>query len=144
MLSQQWWRSPGKEGSHFLPSSSLFHPNEKQDVIVSTVCWSAMGLFLLYLTWVFGPLPMLKLYGVPYLVSKNVQGYHQLHLTKLWLQFTSHCICRFLLQVFIMWLDLVTYLHHHGHAQKLPWYRGKVRPCPLISQRILRLFVFTS
>ncbi|XXG44403.1 hypothetical protein AAC387_Pa01g4219 [Persea americana] len=27
--------------------------------------------------------------------------------------------------VFVMWLDLVTYLHHHGHEQKLPWYRGK-------------------
>nr|VDC72890.1 unnamed protein product [Brassica rapa] len=25
-----------------------------------------------------------------------------------------------------MWLDLVTYLlHHHGHEDKLPWYRGK-------------------
>lgn len=30
------------------------------------------------------------------------------------------------LWVFIVWLDLVTYLHHHGHQQKLPWYRGKV------------------
>ncbi|KAK3019277.1 hypothetical protein RJ639_004226 [Escallonia herrerae] len=27
--------------------------------------------------------------------------------------------------IFVMWLDLVTYLHHHGHKQKLPWYRGK-------------------
>ncbi|KAK7276000.1 hypothetical protein RIF29_17130 [Crotalaria pallida] len=27
--------------------------------------------------------------------------------------------------IFIMWLDLVTYLHHHGYEQKLPWYRGK-------------------
>ncbi|RRT32298.1 hypothetical protein B296_00056009 [Ensete ventricosum] len=27
--------------------------------------------------------------------------------------------------VFIMWLDLVTYLHHHGHRERLPWYRGK-------------------
>ncbi|KAL6988514.1 stearoyl-CoA 9-desaturase [Sarracenia purpurea var. burkii] len=24
-----------------------------------------------------------------------------------------------------MWLDFVTYLHHHGHEQQLPWYRGK-------------------
>lgn len=31
-----------------------------------------------------------------------------------------------LLQIFVMWLDLVTYLHHHGHEEKLPWYRGKV------------------
>lgn len=28
-----------------------------------------------------------------------------------------------------MWLDFVTYLHHHGHDEhKLPWYRGKVMP----------------
>ncbi|KAG1338018.1 hypothetical protein COCNU_04G003240 [Cocos nucifera] len=27
--------------------------------------------------------------------------------------------------VFIMWLDFVTYLHHHGHTKKIPWYRGK-------------------
>ncbi|TYI73273.1 hypothetical protein E1A91_D07G119400v1 [Gossypium mustelinum] len=27
--------------------------------------------------------------------------------------------------IFVIWLDLVTYLHHHGHEQKLPWYRGK-------------------
>ncbi|CAL9220369.1 unnamed protein product [Arabidopsis halleri] len=25
----------------------------------------------------------------------------------------------------VMWLDFVTYLHHHGHEDKLPWYRGK-------------------
>ncbi|CAK9151319.1 unnamed protein product [Ilex paraguariensis] len=27
--------------------------------------------------------------------------------------------------IFVMWLDIVTYLHHHGHEQKLPWYRSK-------------------
>ncbi|CAO2825685.1 unnamed protein product [Amaranthus hypochondriacus] len=27
--------------------------------------------------------------------------------------------------IFIMWLDFVTYLHHHGHSQKLPWYRDE-------------------
>ncbi|CAL9144656.1 unnamed protein product [Musa hybrid cultivar] len=88
------WRSPGKEGSHFLPSSSLFHPNEEHDVIVSTMCWSSMMALLLCLSWVYGPVPVLKLYGLPY-------------------------------AIFIMWLDLVTYLHHHGHSEKLPWYRGK-------------------
>ena len=30
------------------------------------------------------------------------------------------------MQIFVMWLDAVTYLHHHGHEEKLPWYRGKV------------------
>lgn len=27
--------------------------------------------------------------------------------------------------IFVMWLDFVTYMHHHGYKQKLPWYRGK-------------------
>ncbi|KAJ4845967.1 fatty acid desaturase (DSD1) [Turnera subulata] len=27
--------------------------------------------------------------------------------------------------IFVMWLDFVTYLHHHGSEEKLPWYRGK-------------------
>ncbi|KAJ6819437.1 omega-3 fatty acid desaturase, chloroplastic-like [Iris pallida] len=89
-----WSRSPGKKGSHFHPSSDLFLPNEKKDVITSTACWSAMVAILAGLTWFMGPLQMLKLYFIPY-----------------W--------------VFVMWLDFVTYLHHHGHEEKLPWYRGK-------------------
>lgn len=32
----------------------------------------------------------------------------------------------FHMQLFVMWLDAVTYLHHHGHDDKLPWYRGEV------------------
>ncbi|PRQ42918.1 putative acyl-lipid Delta(12)-acetylenase [Rosa chinensis] len=89
-----WNRSPGKTGSHFEPSSDLFVPNEKKDVITSTVCWIAMAALLVGLSFVIGPIQMLKLYGIPY-----------------W--------------VFVMWLDLVTYLHHHGPEDKLPWYRGK-------------------
>nr|ADV92272.1 fatty acid desaturase 3C [Linum usitatissimum]ADV92273.1 fatty acid desaturase 3C [Linum usitatissimum]ADV92274.1 fatty acid desaturase 3C [Linum usitatissimum]ADV92275.1 fatty acid desaturase 3C [Linum usitatissimum] len=27
--------------------------------------------------------------------------------------------------IFVAWLDMVTYLHHHGHEEKLPWYRGQ-------------------
>lgn len=30
----------------------------------------------------------------------------------------------------VVWLDVVTYLHHHGSeevGEQLPWYRGKVR-----------------
>ncbi|XP_072982329.1 omega-3 fatty acid desaturase, chloroplastic-like [Typha latifolia] len=89
-----WVRTPGKEGSHFHPSSDLFLPSEKKDVITSTACWTAMVAVLAGLTWMMGPLQMLKLYAVPY-----------------W--------------IFVMWLDFVTYLHHHGHEGKLPWYRGK-------------------
>ncbi|KAF5747628.1 omega-3 fatty acid desaturase chloroplastic-like [Tripterygium wilfordii] len=89
-----WNRSPGKTGSHFDPNSDLFVPNERKDVITSTVCWTAMAALLVGLSFVMGPIQLLKLYGIPY-----------------W--------------VFVMWLDLVTYLHHHGHEEKLPWYRGK-------------------
>lgn len=90
-----WGRSPGKSGSHFDPNSNLFVPSEKNDIITSTACWTAMAALLVGLSFVIGPLQLLKLYGIPY-----------------W--------------IFVMWLDFVTYLHHHGHEEKLPWYRGKV------------------
>lgn len=88
------YRSPGKTGSHFLPSSELFTPKEKGDVMVSTTCWCIMLASLLAMACAFGPAQVLKMYGLPYLV-------------------------------FVMWLDLVTYLHHHGHQERLPWYRGE-------------------
>lgn len=69
LIIQKMWRSPGKEGSHFLPSSSLFDPKDEQDVVVSTMCWSAMVALLVGLSWLYGPLPMLKLYGLPYMVG---------------------------------------------------------------------------
>lgn len=65
----QWGRSPGKTGSHFDPNSDLFIPNERKDVITSTVCWSAMAALLVCLSFVMGPVQMLKLYGIPYWVS---------------------------------------------------------------------------
>ncbi|XP_076896806.1 sn-2 acyl-lipid omega-3 desaturase (ferredoxin), chloroplastic-like [Bidens hawaiensis] len=89
-----WNRSPGKSGSHFDPNSDLFVPVEKKDVITSTICWTTMLALLFGLNFVVGPMQMLKLYGIPYLIN-------------------------------VMWLDFVTYLHHHGHEDKLPWYRGK-------------------
>ncbi|WP_051050555.1 fatty acid desaturase [Pseudanabaena sp. PCC 6802] len=84
-------RSPGKTGSHFLPSSPLFRPSEKWDAIASTVCWGLMVTFLGVLTFKFGFLFLFKYYVMPYLV-------------------------------FVVWLDLVTYLHHT--VEEIPWYRG--------------------
>ncbi|KAG6388513.1 hypothetical protein SASPL_149941 [Salvia splendens] len=89
-----WKRSPGKKGSHYHPDSDLFVPAERKDIITSTVCWTAMAALLVGLSFVMGPVQLLKLYGIPYLG-------------------------------FVAWLDIVTYLHHHGHEDKLPWYRGK-------------------
>lgn len=65
----QWGRSPGKKGSHFHPNSDLFTPNEKKDVITSTLCWTTMVAVLVGLSFVMGPVQLLKLYGVPYTVS---------------------------------------------------------------------------
>lgn len=65
----QWGRSPGKSGSHFDPNSDLFVPNERKDVITSTLCWTAMASVLVVLGCVMGPVQLLKLYGVPYWVK---------------------------------------------------------------------------
>jgi hypothetical protein len=32
-------------------------------------------------------------------------------------------------QLNVVWLDVVTYLHHHGYEEKIPWYRGEVKHC---------------
>jgi hypothetical protein len=29
-------------------------------------------------------------------------------------------------QLNVVWLAVVTYLHHHGYEEKIPWYRGQV------------------
>lgn len=83
-------RSHNRDGSHFLPSSPLFRPHEKWDVITSTICWGLMIAFLGMLGLQFGLLFMVKFYLMPYLV-------------------------------FVIWLDLVTYLHHT--VPEIPWYR---------------------
>ena len=84
-------RSPGRAGSHFLPSSSLFRPSEKWDVITSTTCWSLMIVLLGWVGIHFGPLFLFNFYIMPYLV-------------------------------FVVWLDLVTFLHHT--EADIPWYRN--------------------
>ncbi|GKV03613.1 hypothetical protein SLEP1_g15888 [Rubroshorea leprosula] len=89
-----WYRSPGKEGSHFSPYSDLFSPKERKLVMISTACWILVTLLLGHLCFLIGTIQILKLYGVPH-----------------WI-FTAR-------------FDGVTYLHHNGYKQKLPWYRGK-------------------
>jgi len=84
--------SPNKRGSHFLPSSRLFKPSEKWDIITSTTLWTLMVAFLGFLTYQWGWMWLLKYYVGPYLV-------------------------------FVIWLDLVTFLHHT--EPDIPWYRGE-------------------
>ncbi|NJN30051.1 MAG: fatty acid desaturase [Synechococcales cyanobacterium RM1_1_8] len=85
-------RSPGRQGSHFLPSSDVFRPSERKLVITSTIWWSAMVTLLVGLALQHGLLFVANYYIMPYLV-------------------------------FVVWLDLVTFLHHT--EDDIPWYRGK-------------------
>ncbi len=89
----QWSRSPGKKGSHFDPKSDLFVPNEAKDVMTSTACWTAMLATLVGLTFIVGPLWMLKLYVVPYWVITQTSsevgqivqyGLFPIHMLILW------------------------------------------------------------
>lgn len=122
-IDLQWTRSPGKQGSHFNPYSDLFAPNERNDIITSTVCWTLMLAFLVCMSVIVGPVQVLKIYGVPYWVSSILFVITTVPSNSLFPNF----VLAFYLQIFVMWLDMVTYLHHHGYDEhKLPWYRGKV------------------
>lgn len=61
-------RSSGRKGSHFLPSSPIFKPSERNYVITSTLWLAAMVGFLAALTIKFGLLFLVKYYLVPYLI----------------------------------------------------------------------------
>jgi acyl-lipid omega-3 desaturase len=60
-------RSPGKQGTHFHPSSPLFKPSERNDIITSTTCWVTMLVLLTVASIQFGLLWVIKLYLVPYI-----------------------------------------------------------------------------
>ncbi|MGB5972289.1 MAG: fatty acid desaturase [Nodosilinea sp.] len=61
-------RSSGRSGSHFLPGSDLFKPTERRDVLVSTLCWSAMVVLLAGLGVKYGLVFLITYYIAPYLV----------------------------------------------------------------------------
>ncbi len=63
-----FFRSPGRAGSHFLPSSKLFRPSERRDVLTSTLCCAAMVVFLGWLGVTQGLLFLATYYVMPYLV----------------------------------------------------------------------------
>jgi len=108
----QWWRSPGKRGSLFHPDSDLFLPNEKGDVTVSTVCWSTMLAFLLVSVWIAGPVLVLKLYGVPYVVSVHENSIYLCLFKRLLWSLCIVClrvfVCRSLSRGWILWLTCIT------------------------------------
>jgi omega-3 fatty acid desaturase (delta-15 desaturase) len=63
-----FFRSSGRNGSHFLPGSELFRPSERRGVVVSTACWGLMVAALAWLGLSQGPLVLVAYYVMPYLV----------------------------------------------------------------------------
>ena len=61
-------RSPGRDGSHFLPGSDVFKPSEKKEVLTSSILWFAMFGLLIASGYVFGIAALAKYYIAPYLV----------------------------------------------------------------------------
>jgi len=61
-------RSHGRKGDHFRPSSPLFRPSEKWDVITSTISCILMVLLLAFLTSQWGFMWLVKYYLGPYVV----------------------------------------------------------------------------
>jgi omega-3 fatty acid desaturase (delta-15 desaturase) len=58
--------TPGKPGSHFLPSNPVFRPSEKWDVITSATLWTLMLGCLGWLTYQWGWMWLVKYYVGPY------------------------------------------------------------------------------
>ncbi|KAL3694482.1 hypothetical protein R1sor_008133 [Riccia sorocarpa] len=66
-----WVGTPDKGvgHSHYHPDSALFQPKERSDVLTSTLCWLGMVALLLNSCFTVGPIWVLKLYFVPYVVN---------------------------------------------------------------------------
>jgi omega-3 fatty acid desaturase (delta-15 desaturase) len=144
-----WNRSPGKNGSHFDPKSDLFTESEGPQVETSNKFQCAWLGFLAGCTVALGPLAMLNLYVLPCEPFNAAAGL-PFSLQCCWHQgrqgrdvlVTAAVPCASsgppshlspspsLIPdwMFVVWLDVVTYLHHHGPSdpeEEVPWYRGE-------------------
>eukprot|EP00608_Synchroma_pusillum_P005875 CAMPEP_0198419508 /NCGR_PEP_ID=MMETSP1452-20131203/258_1 /TAXON_ID=1181717 /ORGANISM="Synchroma pusillum, Strain CCMP3072" /LENGTH=413 /DNA_ID=CAMNT_0044139639 /DNA_START=40 /DNA_END=1281 /DNA_ORIENTATION=- len=63
-----WKRTPGRDGSHFLPTSPLFKPSERNDVLTSTAGYFGMIALLIGLAVKTSPMFVLATYGIPNIV----------------------------------------------------------------------------
>lgn len=61
-----WFRSPGKNGSHYDPNCDLFQPSEKRMVLTSDAFMLGMVGVLAAATAKLGLLNVLNLYVLPY------------------------------------------------------------------------------
>jgi omega-3 fatty acid desaturase (delta-15 desaturase) len=151
-------RSPGKEGSHYDPKSDLFAPSEAP--LVSAAARAVVADAAAAAAAVAAKRGARRAAGgprsscapcpkrspptlpprLPPLPQIKTSNAFQIG----WLGVLAACtfalgpLAMFNLYfvpywVFVMWLDTVTYLHHHGPSdedEEVPWYRGEVRPPP--------------
>jgi omega-3 fatty acid desaturase (delta-15 desaturase) len=61
-------RSTGRDGSHFLPGSELFQPQDKYKVLLSTTIWTIFFSFLVWAGFQYGFYALLNLYIIPYYI----------------------------------------------------------------------------
>ena len=91
-------RSPGKEGSHYDPKCDLYKSDRERRMVVASNCWLA------------GWAAILAAAGATMGLGWLAAVYFVPYVT------------------FVVWLDMVTYLHHHGPEEgdaRVPWYRGE-------------------
>ncbi|KAI8476515.1 MAG: fatty acid desaturase-domain-containing protein [Monoraphidium minutum] len=110
------WGSPGRAHSHYHPHSDLFSKHQRPMVITSDICLALMYSALVAAMIMVGGGAVAKLYCALAAAMVMVGGGAVAKLY--WAPWV----------VFVVWLDTVTYLHHHGphdETMKMPWYRGK-------------------
>lgn len=91
-------RSPGKDGSHYDPQCDLFKTEKERKMVMRSNMW---------------------LTGMAGLLAAASATFGLGLVFKLW--FVPYV-------TFVVWLDAVTYLHHHGPEEGdplVPWYRGE-------------------
>ena len=91
-------RSPGKNGSHYDPKCDLYKTDKERKQVVTSNAW--------LLSWAGILAAMTCKLGLGMMLK---------------LYFVPYVM-------FVVWLDAVTYLHHHGPEDtdpKVPWYRGE-------------------
>jgi hypothetical protein len=96
---------------HFHPSSPLFKPHERKDIIVSDIGLTAMSCVLYFWTQEVGLANFAKLYLVPYIVRSALFRHIFFSLKLTDPQSANH------------WTVMLTYLHHSDPT--IPYFRNK-------------------
>lgn len=93
-----WAGSPGHAGSHYDPNNTNLFAPSEKNMVLTS------NAFMIAMLGVIGAATYALGFGAVF----------SLYWVPYWM--------------FVVWLDVVTYLHHHGSSdenEKMPWYRGE-------------------